>query len=213
MDLWSASLGFSMKQGDLAAVVIGITLVILLTFIVSPPGHAPAPSHQAVAPAKVTPVPPTQGTAGMSASLPALPPITAKRISYTDDYYLFPVRFLPSDMSMYGFSDPEWTYNSSVAFAYVQENHGGITEPFTVPYPVWRTVSTLYAARTPEKARFGMILVDEQTGRVLEGTEISHPGSVTKTIVTYQRPVYMVITTEHVDSFFISLETPSVYAR
>jgi hypothetical protein len=200
-----------MKRGDLAAVVIGLSLVIILTLLLSSQTH---PSTQA-AKAYVTTVPPTPvpGTTGHSASLPASPPVTAKRIFYTDDYYLFPIRFLPNDMTVYGFSDPEWQYNSSVAFAYVEENHGGITEPFTAPYPVWRMVSTLYARRTPETARFGMILVDEQTGRIMEGTEISHPGSVTRTVVTHRRPVYMIIQAEHLDRFVISLETPSVYAQ
>ncbi len=87
-------------------------------------------------------------------------------------------------MGRYGFSDVQWQYNSSVAFAYIEENHGGITEPFTVPYPIWRMTSTLYATRTPEDARFRMILVDEQSGRILEGAEIHFPGSVTKTVVT-----------------------------
>ena len=203
-----------MERGDLAAVIIGLSLVIILTLLLSPSARPSTQAPVAVATAKVTTVPQTrvQGTTGPSASLPTSPPVTTKRIFYTDDYYLLPVRFLPSDMTMYGFSDPGWKYNSSVAFAYVEENHGGITESFTVPYPVWRMVSTLYATRTPENARFGMILVDEQSGRILEGTEISHPGSETKTVVTYRRPVYMIIDAEHVDRFVISLETPSVYA-
>ena len=172
-----------------------------------------APTPVAAIQVPTTPPIQVQETTAPSASLPAPPPIAAKRIFYTSDYYLFPVRFLPNDMTRYGASDAEWQYNSSVAFAYIEENHGGITEPFTVPYPVWRMNSTLYATRTPESASFRMILVDEQSGRILEGTEIYHPGSVTRTVVGDKNPVYMVIEAENVDRFVISLEAPSVYAQ
>ena len=141
--------------------------------------------------------------------LPTSPPVTARRIFYTGDYYLLPVRFLPSDMNLYGFSDVEWQYNDSVVFAYVEENHGGITESFTVPYPVWRMTSTLTSTRTPERARFRMILVDQGTGQVLEGAEIRYPGSVTKTVVAQERPLYMVIEAGNVERFMITLEAPS----
>ncbi|MGA2935259.1 MAG: hypothetical protein ABSD81_08915 [Methanomicrobiales archaeon] len=205
-----------MERGDLAAVLIGLTLVIILTVVLSPPAHSnpqvpevvtttPAPTPAPVSPAQETIFPPT--------SLPTPPPATMKRISYTSDYSLFPVRFLPSDMGIYGFSDVNWQYNSSVAFAYVEENHGGITEPFTVPSPVWRMTSTLYAVKNPENARFRMIVVDEQSGLVLEGTEIRFPGSVTKTVVAGRGAVYMVIAAENVDRFVITIETPPVFTQ
>jgi hypothetical protein len=203
-----------MERGDLAAVLIGLVLVIILTVVLAPPVHS---QTQAVEPVVTTRVPTTQVTPGPEATetpttLPTPPPVTTKRIFYTNDYYLFPVRFLPGDMSMYGFSDVQWRYNSSVAFAYIEENHGGITEPFTVPYPIWRMISTVYAVKSPQNARFRMILVDEQGGQVLEGAEIHFPGSVTKTVVADKRPVYMVIEAENVDRFIITLETPSVFA-
>ena len=204
-----------MEGGDLAAVLIGLTLVIILTVVLSPPVHSSTQAPVVVPTIQVPPTPAiqVQETTGPPASLPTPAPFTAKRIFYTDDYYLFPVRFLPGDMTGYGASDAEWKYNSSVAFAYVEEDHGGITEPFTVPYPVWRVNSTLYATRTPESASFRMILVDEQSGRILEGTMINYPGSVTKTVVGDRNPVYMVIDAENVDRFVISLEVPSVYIQ
>jgi hypothetical protein len=145
--------------------------------------------------------------------LPTPPPVTATRISYTTDYSRYPVRFLPSDMGIYGFSDIAWRYNSSVTFAYVEENHGGITETFTVPYPVWRMTTTLTATRTPENARFRMILVDEKSGLILEGVEIRFPGRVEKTVAARGRPLYMVIDARNVDRFVITLETPSVFIQ
>jgi hypothetical protein len=132
---------------------------------------------------------------------------------YTNNYRLYPVRFLPGDMSNYGFSDTEWQYTSSVVFAYIEENHGGITENFTVPYPIWRMTSTISATRTPEIARFRMILVDEKSGLILDGAEIRFSGTVTKTVAARGRPLYMVIAAEKVDSFMITLEAPSVFVE
>jgi hypothetical protein len=204
-----------MERGDLAAVLIGLTLVIILTVVLSPPAHSTpqAPKLVVTTGVPTTPVTPVPEMTEPTPGLPTPPPATTKRIFYTNDYYLFPVRYLPSDMAMYGFSDVEWQYNSSVAFAYVEENHGGITEPFTVPHPIWRVTSTLDAVKTPEYAKFRMILVDEESGRILEGTEIHFPGSVTKTVVADKRPVYMIIEAVNVDRFIITIETPSVFAQ
>jgi hypothetical protein len=208
-----------MKKGDLVAVITGLFLVIVLMVLLSPPayrsGDATTPVPTTRAPetlAPVIPVPPVmETTIGPAPELPTQPPVTTKRIFYTDNYYAFPVRYLPSDMSIYGFSDVDWPYNSSVAFAYVEENHGGITETFTVPSPVWRMTSTLYSPRTPEKAKFRMILVDMESGRVLEGAEIRYPGTVTKTVVARGRPVYMVVQAENVERYMIVLEVPEPY--
>ena len=202
-----------MERGDLAAVLIGLTLVIVLTVILSTP---PPSTPLGLNPVGTTQVPttlttPVPETTEPPTVLPTPPPATTKRIFYTGNYYLLPVRYLPSDMGRYGFSDVEWQYNSSVPFAFVEENHGGITESFTVPSSVWRVISTLYSVKTPENARFRMILVDEQSGRVLEGAEIRFPGSVTKTVVAGKRPVYMIIEAENVDRFIITIETPSVF--
>jgi hypothetical protein len=142
-----------------------------------------------------------------------MPELTTRRIFYTNDYYTLPVRFLPGDMEMYGFSDVEWQYNRSVVFAFVEENHGGITETFEVPYPVWRMTCTVFSTKTPEKAWFRMILVDQTTGQILEGAEIHYPGSVTKVVVSKERPLYMVIEAVNVERYMITLEAPEVFVR
>ncbi|HMA05070.1 MAG TPA: hypothetical protein VKO45_04000 [Methanomicrobiales archaeon] len=206
-----------MERGDLAAVIIGLSLVIVLMVVLSPP-HAPGtePTTRVPTPVPATTVPgslpnPTSGTPPPTPETPTPTPFPAKRILYTADYARFPVRFLPADMALYGFSDIEWPYGSSFVFAYVEENHGGITEPFTVTYPVWKLVTSVSAVKTPEKARFRMILVDRQSGRIIEGVEIRFPGSVTKTVASRGRPLYMVIAAEGVDRFTVSLEAPSEF--
>lgn len=209
-----------MERGDLAAVVLAIALVILLTFLFTPPAR---PSPQAREPVPTTrapvtfptpaPTPVPETTAEPTPGPTPLPQVTTTRITYTHDYYLLPIRYLPANMAIYGFSDVEWQYNRSVAFAYIEENHGGITETFIVPYPVWRMTSTLSATRTPERARFRMILVDETSGQILEGVDIRYPGTVTKTVVIRERPLYMVIEAANVDRFVITLETPPEFLQ
>jgi hypothetical protein len=201
-----------MERGDLAVVIIALSLVIVLTVVLSPTGHGPRQEpvdiRKTPAPTTIaTPVPETTTVPATETPTPLL--VTTTRIHYTTDYALFPVRFLPSDMSGYGSSDADWKYSRSVVFAYIEENHGGITETFTVPYPVWRMTATVTATRTPEKARFRMVLVDEQSGRILEGAEIRFPGTVTKTTAARGRPLYMIIAAENLDGFTINLEAPS----
>jgi len=200
-----------MEWGDLAAVILGLSLVIVLTFLLSP---AAPPTRGPPEAATPTPVPtlvatPVPVTTTMPSTPPTTPPFTPMRILYTGDYSLLPVRFLPSDMSMYGSSSIGWKYTSSEVFAYIDESHGGITQTFTVPYPVWRLNATLYATTTPQYASFRMILVDEETGQILDGIEIHFPGTVTRTIAARGRPLYMVIETENVDRFVVTFERPS----
>jgi hypothetical protein len=206
-----------MQRGDLAAVIIGLSLVIVLTVItsppVSPPGQAPATIPTTPPPSLlVTPVPP-ETTESPPPETPAPPALAAKRIGYTENYFSLPVRFLPSNMAIYGSSDAPWPYDSGQTFAYVEESHGGITETFTVPYSLWRMNATLYATRSPEKANFRMVLVDEESGRILEGVEIRFPGTVSKTVAAHGRPLYMVIDAQNADRFVITLEVPSVYVQ
>lgn len=206
-----------MEKGDLAAVIIGLSLVILLMVVTSPPSSS-APASAAVPATRGPTTAPTPATTSWVTSLPTpetpVPtPLPARRITYTENYARFPVRFLPADMGMYGSSDIEWQYRKSVPFAYVQEDHGGITEPFTVDYPFWRMVTTVSAAKTPEKARFRMVLVDEQSGLLLEGVEIRFPGSVTKTVGAHGRPLYLVIAAENLDMFTVVFEAPSEFVR
>ena len=195
-------------------VALAVLLVVILTaFLSLPRGPAPlSQSQPTTVPtirAPVTPSPAAIATQAPVTAETTPPRVPTRRIFYTSSYYLLPIRFLPADMGMYGYSDVNWQYNSSVIFAYIEENHGGITETFTVPYPVWRITSTLSSARTPEMASFRMILVDQETGQILEGTEIRYPGSVSKTVVApVDKPLYMVIAAENVERFVVTLEAP-----
>ena len=204
-----------MERGDLAAVLIGIVCVVVVTALFSPPA-SPSPQVPVVAVPTTVSITPFVPVARIPSATPSAAPTTPapvlQRIEYTTDYSRLPVRFIPSDLGQYGYSDAPWKYSTAVPFAYVEDTHGGITGTFTVPYPVWRMTSTLTATRTPENARFRMVLVDRTTGQILDGAEIRFPGSVTRTAVAINRPLYMVIAVENADSFRITLETPSEYA-
>jgi len=205
-----------MERGDLAAVLIGIVCVVIFTAVFSPPASSSTSQVQVPVVPTTVPVTPFVPVVQIPSPTPVIPATTTaaplRRIGYTTDYSRLPVRFLPSDLGQYGYSDAPWKYSTAVPFAYVGDTHGGITETFTVPYPVWRMTSTLTATRTPETARFRMILVDRTTGQILDGAEIRFPGTVTRTAVAVNRPLYMVIAVENADSFRITLETPSEYA-
>jgi len=54
---------------------------------------------------------------------------------------------------------------------------------------------------------FRMVLCDAK-GNVLDGAEIQYPGTMYKVIRTSGTGMYMIISTDSVDSFRISLETP-----
>jgi hypothetical protein len=114
-------------------------------------------------------------------------------------------------MSSFGASDPLWRFNSSARFAYLEESHGGITTIFTVPYPVWRLNCTVSAWRSPEKAHIRLLLVDAEKGTIVNGIEWRNPGSVVKNVQSRFRPLYLIVSTEYVDRFVVSLETPADY--
>jgi len=160
----------------------------------SAPLPSPLPTVPSLTPPAPTPAATTQG-------------ITPYRITYTGQFSSYPVLFIPSDMSPYGAPDASWGFNSSVRFAYLEESHGGVTSLFTVPYPVWRINCTVSAWRNSEAAILRLLVVDAETGSILEGIEVRTPGSAVKRVQSRFRPLYLIVSTEKVDRVFISLET------
>jgi hypothetical protein len=188
-----------------AAVVSFILILLVYSFLVPPtvratPEPIPAPTLPPATPLPSSP-PPT----------PVATPqgITPPRITYTGQFSSYPVLFIPSDMSPFGTPDAPLNYNSSVRFAYLEEYHGGVTTIFTVPYRVWRINCTVSAWRSPEEAHLRLLLLDAETGTIVEGIEMRNPGSVVRDVQSRFRQFYMIVSTEHVDRVFISLETPA----
>jgi hypothetical protein len=98
-----------------------------------------------------------------------------------------------------------------VLFAFINGTGGGLTQVFSVPYPVWVINSTVVARTHPQYGIFRMVLCYADSGRIIDGEEILNQGTSYRVIQTSNIPVYMIISTENIDSFYLRLETPRSY--
>ena len=89
----------------------------------------------------------------------------------------------------------------------MEGTRGGLTEIFSVPYPVWVINSTVIAKTRPQYGVFRMVLCYADSGSIIDGEEILNQGRAYRIIQTSNTPVYMIISTENVDSFYLRLET------
>lgn len=205
-----------MDKGDLYTFIGGFVVILLIAVIANPgvfskvpslpfTGSTPAvqatggPSLQTTT--EITPTPAPE--VNLTSRLPDPP----YRISYTNNPFTYPVVHLPSHMETFGSSDIPLREVSSVPFAYVEETRGGLTRTFSVPYEVWVLNITVTADQKPQYAMFRMVLCDAK-GNVLDGAEIQYPGTMYKVVRTSGTGMYMIISTDSVDSFRISMETP-----
>jgi hypothetical protein len=138
---------------------------------------------------------------------PTLPSVELYRIVYTDNPLSHPRFRLPDNIGPYGGSGIPHQYTKNVVFAYLDESRGGITQNFTVPYPVWVINATVIADRQPEYAHFRMVLCDAKTGEIYRGGEVTFPGSIYKQIQVSGKSMYLIISTEYVDRIRINFET------
>lgn len=141
-----------------------------------------------------------------------LPVITPYRIYYNSTPLHYPRLRLPENMISYGASDVIKEPDRYVAFAYLDEPRGGITQTFTVPYPVWVLNATI-TSKQPQYAHFRMLLCDADTGEIYQGAEIYYTGTMYKSVPISGKPMYLIISTAYVDRFHISLETNADYIQ
>jgi len=205
-------------KGDLYTFIGGFVVILLIAVIANPGAFLQVPSLPftgSTPPVQATGVPSLQTTAVITpaptqipeVNLTPRPPDPPYRIFYTNNPFTYPVVHLPSHMETFGSSDIPLREASSVPFAYVAETRGGLTQTFSVPYEVWVVNISVTAAQKPQYAMFRMVLCDAK-GNVLDGAEIQYPGTMYKVIRTSGTGMYMIISTDSVDSFRISLETP-----
>jgi hypothetical protein len=171
------------------------TTIIPIVMNVLPNGSVISPEETTVVRTTPTPVPPA-------------PPY---RISYIQNPFIYPMVHLPDNMNRYGVSDIGLRESEEITFAYVEENRGGVTQNFSVPYDVWALNITVIATRQPQYTQFNMILCDRSTGHIIEGAQIKYPGRSYRVVQSANRDLYMVISTQNIDSFRINLETPRSY--
>jgi len=143
----------------------------------------------------------------------AVPTVAALyRIFYTNKPFTYPRFKLPENMVAFGGSDILANSQELVPFAFIEYNRsGGLTQMFSVPYPVWVLNTTVTANLTPQYGDFRMVLCYASNGSIIKGEEILNRGSSYRIIQVSNTEVYMIISTAYIDSYRITLETARNY--
>jgi hypothetical protein len=208
-------------SGDSLALIAGIIIVIFVAVMANPEYLAglQIPVQTAVPTLRVNPQIPVPA---MTSPVPSLritvtpPPLLEShalpyRIVYTDKPYSYPSYRIPENMETFGASEIPQKTLEWVPFAYLEDTRGGLTEVFSVPFPVWVINSTVIASNHPQYGIFRMALCYAESGGIIEGEEILNRGTSYRIVQTSNTDVYMIISAENVDSFYIRLETPRNY--
>lgn len=212
-----------MEKGDLITLIGGVVLVFVIALVLNPhylagiPGLAekpvatPVPTMVSTVPA--TPVVPVTQNVPITPAVPTTRPTIAApyQIFYSSSPFSYPRFKMPDNIDTFGAGDIPFRGREMVPFAFVSELKGGVTQKFTIPYPVWSINTTVVANRTPQYGNFKMVLCYADNGTVIDGMEILNRGSMTRHIQVYGAEVYMIITTAYIDSYRIELETPENY--
>jgi len=203
-------------KGDLVTVVGGFAVILVIAMLANPglfthllsPGVSNSTPTETVTVVPGTPVTVTtpvtpRETEGQNQTAVSQP----YRIVYTNNPFTYPVIHLPDHMETFGASDVNLEKNMT-PFAYIEETRGGITQKFSVPYETWALNVSVTADREPQYAVFRMALCDA-TGDIITGAGIQYPGTVYKVVHGSGNGLYMIISTDSVDSFRVTLETPA----
>ena len=210
-----------MDTGDVLTLIAGIAIVIFVAFMANPEylSELQNSSEMLLKPAETVvkttnpftfpseyPEQVPVVTPGMPK--PDLPPY---RIFYTDKPFSYPVYKLPENMVTTGASEAPRQTQEWVPFAVIENTRGGLTQVFSVPYPIWVINTTVVAENQPQYANFRMALSYADTGGIITGEEIVKPGTSYRIVRTANTSMYMIIGVNNIDSYRIRLETPREY--
>lgn len=206
-----------MDRRDILTIVVGVVLVLVISLVIHPP-------QIGVQQVKDTPVPAMNLTNNtpILTTIPTIPlPIVIsaptgqqsdlQHLTFTKTPWLYPRYQMPDNLNIYGSSDPGWRFNDTIAFAYLSDKRGGLTNNFTVLYPIWKINCTVTALTHPERAQFQMVLVDADTGTIVTGMQFSYPGTVSRILQTSRHQFYMIIACQDVERYTLTLETSPGY--
>lgn len=195
-----------MDRGDVFSILAALIIISVLALIFRPPV---AEAGQEIPEIPISTPPITI----LPKQTPATPPEPV-RISYTTRVWDYPCCHLPGNLTLYGSSDPPWKGTGEIIpFAYIEEERGGITEVFHVPYAVWRLNCSVSSTIRPEAAHFRMALVELESGTIIEGIDLHYPGSIIKNVERGGKDFYLIASVDEVDSYRITLETlPGYYS-
>jgi hypothetical protein len=215
--MWGAVLS-TVKSGDLLTVIGAIAIVVVIALVARPQYLSGILPNNPLSPVSPTPVYTPNPTPVLTPAMPGqtqrpsvptpVPTVAPPyRIFYTDKPLAYPVFNLPENMNVFGASDIPLRNSESVTFAYVEGSRGGLTQTFTVPYPVWVINTTVISNINPQYGNFRMALCYAKNGTVIEGQEILNRGTSYHVVQVSNEPMYMIISTTYIDSYRINLET------
>jgi hypothetical protein len=191
-------------KGDVISILAALIIVSSVAVLFNPLATQEySGNSEPFPPETVVPPSVTESLPSPTPSAPSSP----IRIFYQADLTRYPNYYLPDNLSFFGGSDLPWKTGTIVAFAYVKEARGGITQEFFVSYPVWRLNCTTVATTKPAAAHFRMALIDAETGAIVDGAELHFPGNIIKNVQVGNKEFYLIIGAENIDSFQITLET------
>jgi hypothetical protein len=210
------------EKGDFLIFAAGIATVMVIAILANPQsisGFTPSVpvATPVLTPAftpSLTPLPvltiitPTNSEATPS-SLPTDAP--QYRIFYSDKPLSYPLFKLPENMVTYGASDILKRDQDMVPFAFIEDKRGGLTQKFSIPYPIWVLNITVTANTSPQYGNFRMVLCSASNGTIIKGLEILNRGTAYRIVQTSNTDLYMIITTTSIDRYRITFETPRTY--
>jgi hypothetical protein len=205
------------ESGDILALIAGMVIVIFVAVVANPPdlSEKPVASGNVAQPAGTDVQSPSPGTTIVPGVSPT-PDETARnenlhRIYYTDQPFSYPEYRMPENMETFGASEIPWKSKEWVPFAMIEESRGGLTQVFSVPYPVWVINTTVIAGIHPQYSNLRFALCYADTGGIIEGEEILNQGTSYRVVQTSNTKLYLIIATQNIDRFRIYLETPREY--
>jgi hypothetical protein len=206
------------EKGDFLIFAAGVVTVIVIAILANPqsisgiltpvPVTTPVPEPaRTLLPVQtiITPTPMEVTPA------PQLPDATQYRIFYSDKPHSHPRIKLPDTMETFGASDILQRYPDLVPFAFIEEKRGGLTQNFSIPYPLWVLNISVIANTSPQYGNFRMVLCNASDGTIIKGVEILPRGNAYRIVQTSNTELYMIISVTSVDFYRITFETPRTY--
>jgi hypothetical protein len=206
------------EKGDILFFAAGIITVMVIAILVNPqsisgflpkvPVSTPLPEQTRIPLQVQTTITPTYTE---MTPVPHPTESTLYRIYFSEKPLSYPRLKLPENMENFGASDILQRNMELVPFAFIEEKRGGLTQEFTIPYPLWVMNISVVANTSPQYGNFRMLLCNASDGTIIEGIEILNQGNAYRIIQISNTELYLIISATSVDSYLITFETPQTY--
>jgi hypothetical protein len=206
------------EKGDILFFAAGIITVIVIAILVNPqsisgilpqvPVATPLPDQTRIPLTVQTVITPPYKE---MTPVPRPTETALYRIYYSEKPLSYQRLKLPEDMEIFGASDILKRNMELVPFAFIEEKRGGLTQRFSVPYPLWVLNISVVANTSPQYGNFRMVLCNASDGTIIEGVEILNQGNAYRIIQISNTDLYMIISATSLDFYRITFETPRTY--